>query len=149
MSKPCLPLSVYVYVCVFLCVCTVHACVRVCVCVRTWTQAQLNHLDCMSDKSHACTLPLYRLAKPKTVLKYATWALNKDQGMAVKVGVMHWQVTLYSFRPFSICTVALERAAMLSCNTTANCTLLSLRSSLSVPLSLNLPSCSRMRCCTS
>ena len=37
--------------------------------------------------SHMCTCVLvpHRLAKPKTVLKYATWALNKDQAMAVKV----------------------------------------------------------------
>ena len=100
-------LCVCLCMCVFMCVYSTCMCTCVCVCVRTWTQAQLNHLDCMSDKSHACTLPLYRLAKPKTVLKYATWALNKDQEMAVKVGVVHWQVTLYSFRPFSIGTAAL------------------------------------------
>ena len=60
-------LSVSPFVCVRACVCA-----YVCMCMFVL----LNH---MSESFH------HRLAKPKIVLKYATWALNKDQAMAVKV----------------------------------------------------------------
>ena len=61
----------------FVCAC-VRACMRacMCVCVHACVCVLLNH---MSESSH------HRLAKPKIVLKYATWALNKNQAMAVKV----------------------------------------------------------------